>query len=353
VYTSNTQHGTLSPIFRVNNIKIQDLCNSDEEIPLIFEIWSFQSNGNHRIYGRVTTSISEINKNPAKSFEIIKRQGNPYGVLAFSNFQIMSIPTMMDYLRSGWTISLSVAIDFTASNGELTDPNSLHFINPYQPEIMNSYERAIYQVGKIIEPYDNDRQIPVFGFGAIPRFMGLNDISHCFHLNGRENPEVDGVEGILQAYRSAMQEGIGLYGPTNFSPCLQTIMEFIRGRVHLTEYHIMLYITDGAITDFSETIENIVEASTLPLSIIIIGVGNADFSRMDDLDADDCPLRNRKGKVASRDIVQFVPMNKYTTDITYLHEDVLREVPRQLVSYMQQNGISVSPLQHLGTEALF
>lgn len=35
----------------------------------------------------------------------------------------------------------------------------------------------------------------------------------------------------------------------------------------------------------------IVKASILPLSIIIVGVGNADFSNMDVLDADDVPLR--------------------------------------------------------------
>lgn len=61
-------------------------------------------------------------------------------------------------------------------------------------------------------------KFPVFGFGAIPRFIGIDKISHCFHLNGLENPEVEGVQGILQAYRNAMYAGIGLYGPTNFSP---------------------------------------------------------------------------------------------------------------------------------------
>merc|ERR1712013_16402 len=49
----------------------------------------------------------------------------------------------------------------------------------------------------------------------------------------------------------------------------------------------------------------------LPLSIIIVGVGEADFSKMDELDGDDGALRNSKGVKAERDIVQFVPMNKY------------------------------------------
>jgi hypothetical protein len=45
--------------------------------------------------------------------------------------------------------------------------------------------------------------------------------------------------------------------------------------------------------------------SDLALSIIIVGVGSADFASMDRLDADDAPLRcPRTGRVQARDIVQ-------------------------------------------------
>jgi hypothetical protein len=89
-----------------------------------------------------------------------------------------------------------------------------------------------------------------------------------------------------------------------------------------------------------------VEASSLPMSIIIIGVGNADFSKMEDLDSDTNMIKDQYGKKASRDIVQFVEFNKYANDITYLSEDVLREVPKQLVSYMTNNGIVPAPNPH-------
>ena len=49
----------------------------------------------------------------------------------------------------------------------------------------------------------------------------------------------------------------------------------------------MVIMTDGQITDTSETINQIVEASVLPLSIIIVGVGNANFSSMKELDGDE------------------------------------------------------------------
>jgi len=254
VFTSETKDKTLDPSWKTINMRLQNLCNSDIDLPLIYEIWSYDDDGDHKLYGRVQTTVRKIQEHAGKPFDVIKKKGEPYGELYFSQFDTYQVPTMVDYLRSGWVISLSVAIDFTASNGELSDPESLHYIDPNDPNKMTAYEQAILQVGGVLESYDHDRQFPVFGFGAKPRFMGVDDVMHCFHLNGNQNPEVHGVNGILQAYRQAMHGGVGLYGPTNFSPCLEVMMQYIKGRANLAEYNIMLYITDGAITDMADTI---------------------------------------------------------------------------------------------------
>ncbi len=58
--------------------------------------------------------------------------------------------------------------------------------------------------------------------------------------------------------------------------------------------------------DMPTTKNMIVALSEFPVSIIIVGVGNADFSKMNELDADDGLLRDNHGRLAKRDIVQFV-----------------------------------------------
>lgn len=50
---------------------------------------------------------------------------------------------------------------------------------------------------------------------------------------------------------------------------------------------------------------SIVKASRLPMSIIIVGIGNEDFSDMVELDGD-MGLTDDDGNVAERDLVQFV-----------------------------------------------
>lgn len=76
------------------------------------------------------------------------------------------------------------------------------------------------------------------------------------------------------------------------------------------QYYILLILTDGVVTDMSDTREAIVRASHLPMSVIIVGVGNADFTDMQILDGDDGVLRSPRGEPALRDIVQFVPFRE-------------------------------------------
>ena len=71
-------------------------------------------------------------------------------------------------------------------------------------------------------------------------------------------------------------------------------------------YTVLLILTDGEIHDMEQTKDLIVEASVLPISIIIVGIGEADFTSMEILDGDK-GITNSKGQKGMRDLVQFVP----------------------------------------------
>ena len=68
------------------------------------------------------------------------------GSIIFKNFEIAEQPSFVDYLKAGWYINMTVAIDFTASNGKL------HYLDPDLKK-RNDYELAIQEVGKILQPY--------------------------------------------------------------------------------------------------------------------------------------------------------------------------------------------------------
>jgi len=88
-----------------------------------------------------------------------------------------------------------------------------------------------------------------------------------------------------------------------------------------------------------QTKQAVVAASGLPMSIIIVGVGSADFQMMEELDSDDGVLMSH-GKAAQRDIVQFVPFRKFkTVSPAALAKEVLAEIPKQLTGYFKARNI--------------
>lgn len=112
-------------------------------------------------------------------------------------------------------------------------------------------------------------------------------------------------------------------------------------------YTVFLLLTDGIINDLPQTIDEIVKGCYLPLSIIIVGIGNEDFKKMEVLDADDIPLISSWGEQMKRDIVQFVPFKKFKNNPMVLREEVLDEVPHQVKSFYKMKGIKPNPMQIL------
>ena len=92
-----------------------------------------------------------------------------------------------------------------------------------------------------------------------------------------------------------------------------TFIQWMFSCIYKQAYYVLLLLTDGIITDMDQTRDAIVYASGLPMSLIIVGVGNADFSDMNFLDGDSGVLKGANGRPAERDIVQFVPFMKYAS----------------------------------------
>ena len=184
---------------------------------------------------------------------------------------------------------------------------------------------------------------PALGFGA--RIPPSGQVSHEFFSTlDPKNPYCNGLDEVMAAYYNSLYN-VQLYGPTNFSPVIRHVAKFADAyKADPTNYFVLLKITDGIITDFEETKRSIIEASHLPLSIIIVGVGDEDFGAMDDLDSDDSLLRSGS-LVAKRDIVQFVELRKFVQSNgqwskQLLAKEVLAEIPGQLLSYMKSKGFT-------------
>ncbi|MEJ1280308.1 copine VII [Cricetulus griseus] len=327
-----------------------------------FLVYDYDSSGKHDFIGEFTSTFKEMQEGTA----------NPGQEMQWDCINPKYRDKKKNYKSSGTVVlaQCTVAIDFTASNGDPRSSQSLHCLSPRQP---NHYLQALRTVGGICQDYDSDKRFPAFGFGArIPpnfevgwvqetgrRWQGarkkvslhcltsLSQVSHDFAINfDPENPECEEISGVIASYRRCLPQ-IQLYGPTNVAPIINRVAEPAQREQstgQATKYSVLLVLTDGVVSDMAETRAAIVRASRLPMSIIIVGVGNADFSDMRLLDGDDGPLRCPKGVPAARDIVQFVPFRDFKDAApSALAKCVLAEVPRQVVEYYASQGACADP----------
>uniref|UniRef100_A0A8C3LUN2 Copine-3 n=1 Tax=Chrysolophus pictus TaxID=9089 RepID=A0A8C3LUN2_CHRPC len=322
VHRTEVIKNNLNPVWRPFKISLNSLCYSDMDKPIKVECYDYDSDGSHDVIGSFQTTMSKLKEASRSSpveFECInekKRQKKKN----YKNSGIVSVK------------HCEVGIDFTGSNGDPRSPDSLHYLSP---DGVNEYLTAIWSVGMVIQDYDTDKMFPVFGFGA--QIPPSYQVSHEFPINfNPSNPFCNGIQGIVDAYRACLPQ-VRLYGPTNFSPIINHVARFAAAATQqqtASQYFILLIITDGVITDLDQTRTAIVNASKLPMSIIIVGVGGADFDAMEFLDGDNGVLRSSSGEPAVRDIVQFVPFRKFqNSPKEALAQCVLAEVPQQVVNY--------------------
>lgn len=368
VHRSPTVDRDCNPKFSTFKLRIVSLCNGDLDRSIRFELVDRRLNMERSLgFFDTTANALDANKQQEQVFNLLhsrsKSSSPSSGKVMVTDFKLTKQATFLDYIKVGAQIHFVVAIDFTASNGDPNYSDSLHYLDPLGRRL-NPYEEALLSVGTIIKPYDTQGLFAGFGFGAKlcgpHRPSGWGPTSHFFPLNGNDqHPYVSSIEDLVKVYRTKLKDVI-LSGPTNFAPCIAHCDNIAKQFEDGNHYFVLLIVTDGIISDLMQTKRAIIEASRGPLSIIICGVGNADFSAMDELDSDDVVM-SVNGKSAERDIVQFVPMSRFTPQDgikksnstmessmelqTLLAEEVLREIPDQLTSYMSAHGFH-SELTH-------
>uniref|UniRef100_A0A673ZYT6 Copine-9-like n=1 Tax=Salmo trutta TaxID=8032 RepID=A0A673ZYT6_SALTR len=327
---------TLNPVWQPFTIPVRALCNGDYDRTVKVDVYDWDRDGSHDFIGEFTTSYRDFSRgqNQFNVYEVLnpKKKGKKKkyinsGTVTLLSFKVESEYTFVDFIR-----------------GDPSQPTSLHYMNPYQ---MNAYAMALKAVGDIIQDYDSDKLFPAYGFGA--KLPPDGKISHAFPLSGdNENPNCVGIEGVLEAYFQSIRT-VQLYGPTNFSPVINQVARSAQDVTDGSQYFVLLMITDGVISDMVQTKEAVVNAAALPMSIIIIGVGPAEFDAMEELDGDEVRVSFR-GHFAERDIVQFVPFRDYmdrsgnqVLSMARLAKDVLAEIPEQLLGFMKTRGIEPRP----------
>ena len=170
--------------------------------------------------------------------------------------------SLFDYIKSGILFKSFIAIDFS--------DNEYHILSDQK----NQYLLAIKGFRKIL--YDFSRLYEVYGFG---NNLNINKKEQFFNLSKDENfCEIEGYTNIFLAYIEILNqikfEDNILLKEKKLSPLIKYLITKIMNQQNPNYYNIIfLLINSLSPNDYHDCVDVFIQASFLPLSFVVIGIG--------------------------------------------------------------------------------
>ncbi|KAF1795759.1 Copine [Phytophthora cactorum] len=307
VHRTETIDNNLNPNWRVFELPMQQLCNGDPKRPLSLQVFDEDRGGKSDLIGHVQTTFEEIQGKRGTNFvlhneALQKKKGKKYtnaGLLVATEVEIFRDHTFIDYLRGGLEMNLIIGIDYTASNGPPNDPRSLHLSILEGRTSTNTQYLQRFQFCKTLHGIAWAYSPPWTNF--------FRSVRHNFVSR----------KCIFVAVLTLWFVFVCKIG--------RLINQSMRIANQLSDPRKQKYFVLLIITDCDHWCRS------------------ADFSSMVALDGDGGKLRASNGRVSARDIVQFVPYNRFVGYPDALTRETLAEIPRQLCQYMKVRRVTPNP----------
>ena len=311
IYKSEVLPDTPNPRWRAKTFSLEDFRGAEGDKELRIEVYDEDSLSNDFIGGKVTV-LSELLA-PGKVLELRDKRDRPSGLLSVEAGKLTNNADFVTRLRSGLQISLIFGVDFGKS------------LSKYHSEAGdNQFIQVLRSIGAGLGTYDSDQRISIYGFGGHPAGAG----EELWDLGAGE---VSGVNGVLQAYQAAVASGLVFSERKSLYGLLSKVGSQLELLGKASAYFVLVLLTDGRVEDLERCKGLLVELSRLPLSIVLVGMGQSSPKDMAVLDSDN-RLLEQGGQLALRDIVQFGSFGR-GVDARASTLEVVGEVPQQVSDF--------------------
>ncbi|XP_065601367.1 copine-7 isoform X2 [Cyrtonyx montezumae] len=363
VYRTEVVKNNLSPIWEPFKVSLNSLCSCEEKRKLRCVVWDYDSRGKHDFIGEFFTTFEEMQKAMGENKVGTWGRGQRGWCSAFglaisplSRRHHPRSPGVPLWGRDGWDCShhhpglgcgavglwgcSSVGLGLWGRPRAARVPHVAGAVGVHEPQVQNQ-EAQLQELGGRGAAGPEDPQgllLPGLHHGRLPDPLHAAPCTTSTPTSptstSRHSWQWVRSARTMTAIRSSLLWASVRGSPPSMRCPTTSPSTSILTTMSVRQYFILLILTDGVVTDMADTREAIVRASYLPMSIIIVGVGNADFTDMQILDGDDGVLRSPRGEPVLRDIVQFVPFRDFkNASPTALAKCVLAEVPKQVVEY--------------------
>ena len=297
------------------------MCNSDRNNPIKVECYDWDSTGSDDFIGAFETTLEHLISVESK-FELRnpKSKKKLSGIIEVVDVVHKKKESFIDYLCNGLQLSLIFVVDFYDSVA-LLNPDSLHYRDSLG---MSKCERAILEVGTILNAYDNLKDFKVYGIGSV-----IKNSHKCspqyFSMKNENNSHISSISNILELYRSTEINEIE-------KPVLRKLIDKIFFHKVKKSYYVMVVFTTSFFYYNFE--HHLINTSTTPISIIFICIGDSDFNEENKVNN---PFTYSYHNRNDREFAQFVRFNYYKGNPDGLTAKLLKELSDDIVDYMHNN----------------
>jgi hypothetical protein len=317
-------------------IRVIDLCDNDYDLPLVFLLHDSTTTSEGSI-AKSEFSFRQIYRSNA-ILQLFSTQLNdenrmiPGGRVHISLQEMTEDFSFFDYLKGGCKLSLISAVDFSSSTGRVSDPNYHHQISTTG---MNDYEKLIGTIGDVVLSSNAEPIVHMYGYGA--KISGVD--SYAFPLTHDNSSQISGVADMLKSYRSSIR--FLEPGKRNvITNIIDTAAAIAREQNEENKkYYILLILTSDDISDIQQTINSVINASSLPLSILIACIGGRTFRNITMLANEQQHMAGSKGVKSDRNIVHFSSLSSCNYSCTEVCKNLLSKVSSDLLEYYRIRDI--------------
>ena len=280
---------------------------------------------NYKIKDDYNLTLSTIISSKNASFKVRVKNDDDYSELLIITAEIQKKEntsninnySLFDYISAGISFDSYIGIDFSDK-----------ILNTFDME-NNQYMRAIRGFRETL--FDFVRIFEVYGYGAKLKYENNN--KPYFNLSQDENPNLEGFTNIKNAYQECLNQIE--YNDNTLSPLLKLIKIRIYEKYNFAKYNIFFLLISNCPKneDIQNCIDDFIENSFLPLSIVIVGIGSKDNEFKNIQNLYNKNIDSRKGIKKQRDYIYFISMEECNMDSNIFKNKCLKEIRRQMIEY--------------------
>ncbi|OMJ81564.1 hypothetical protein SteCoe_3993 [Stentor coeruleus] len=337
VYKTEIIKNTQNPVWSSLGISAKVLCACNRNLPIKIICFDNKNIGKDMIIGESEVTLEQliICGFSFKLFDIKNKTLNTVnGIIYVEYIELGGIPkTITECINTYLELSFVVAVDFSSQINQVSDKNPLHF---YSKACPNEFEIGLRILCEFFAKFNEKKNYHALGFGGIEGW--INMLPGTFPLSLNCNMEIIGTENLIDIYKGSSKiiksaRNNKLDGPLTYTANLARESIYANKNV----YSILVIFTYKDY-DIDNICDLLVENAGLPLSIMIVGVGTAEFYNFSLLNREGEFLTNHENLVIERKITHFLSLSSDENNLETLLNESEKALTAQILEYVERKN---------------